>query len=215
SRIRAELGEDTRIVLMLRDPVAAAYSLWRHNTRTAGEDLSFEEALAAEPARLSGEAPVPRGGLPPRYYAYTERVRYAPQVERFLKVFPREQLWIAFYETFFEDPLPEFAELCRFLGVDDTFVPEFRVSNPSGDPRSRVVRDIANRQAWWKAPLKWVLPPTARAMLRHRMNEWNSASPSPSAPSNGGVPPELAALIHERVGDRLQLERTLSRSVPW
>ena len=117
-RIRDGLGGGTRILLLLRDPATAAFSLWRHNARTAGENLAFTDAVAAEERRRAGND-VPRGALPARWYLYTERVCYAPQVKRFLDAFPAEQVRISTYEEFFEDAVTSFADVCRFLGVTE------------------------------------------------------------------------------------------------
>lgn len=215
ARIRDELGGDVRILLMLRDPATAAFSLWRHNVRTAGEELSFGGALEAEKPRRNGEAAVPRGGLPARYYAYTERVRYAAPVRRFVDTFGRDRVRVDIYEEFFRDPPAAFAEICRFLGVDDSFVPAFRVANPSGDPRSRLLRDVANRRAWWKAPLKWILPPRARDRIRHHLNEWNSSARGKTAPAvRAGE--EAAARVRAATADDVrELEALLDRALPW
>ena len=54
SRI-ADIIPEARIVMLLRDPVARAYSHYLHEERRGFEDLPLEEALAAEPSRLAGD----------------------------------------------------------------------------------------------------------------------------------------------------------------
>ena len=46
---------DARLIAVLRDPVERAYSEYRHKVRQGLEDLTFEDALRAEPARIAGE----------------------------------------------------------------------------------------------------------------------------------------------------------------
>jgi hypothetical protein len=207
-RIRETLGPGTRIVALLRDPVEAAWSLWNHTVRTAGETLSFAEALAAEPGRLSGEIPVPPGGAPPRTYAYLERVRYAPQVRRFLDEFGPARVHVAIHEEFFADPAPAYAAVCRFLGVDDGHRPSFDVHNPARAPRWHWLADVLGRRSAWKAPLK-ILPAGVRDRIRHRIDSWN-LSTRPPARLRPEVREELRRVLDP---DVRELERVLGRSL--
>jgi len=47
---------DVRVIVLLRDPVERAYSHYKERVRNGGESLTFDEAIAAEPGRLLGEA---------------------------------------------------------------------------------------------------------------------------------------------------------------
>lgn len=211
-RIRETLGPGTRIIALLRDPVEAAWSIWNHTVRTAGETLSFAEAIAAEPGRLSGAIPAPPGGAHPRYYAYLERVRYAPQVRRFLDEFGPGGVHVAIHEEFFADPAPAYAAVCRFLGVDDGHRPPFDVHSPARAPRWRWLANVVSRRSAWKGPLK-VLPPAVRNRIRHRLDAWNA-----SAPASGGLRPEERAELRRVLDpDVRELERVLGRSLrgPW
>ena len=49
------LSLQARIVMLLRDPVARAYSHYLHEQRRGFETLPLEEALSTEPERLAGE----------------------------------------------------------------------------------------------------------------------------------------------------------------
>ena len=91
---------DARLVALVRDPVDRALSHYQHEVALGREPLSFEDALAAEDERLRGE--VERLLADPRYFSrewwshtYKARGRYAEQLERWLEVFPHEQLLIA------------------------------------------------------------------------------------------------------------------------
>jgi hypothetical protein len=77
-RIRAVLPE-VRIVFMLREPVARAYSNYWHRVLQGAEPLEFAQAVARE-----------RAGERDRFWQlYLKRSLYAEQPERFLAVFPR------------------------------------------------------------------------------------------------------------------------------
>ena len=52
----AEALPEAKIIILLRNPIDRAYSHYQHMVRVGREPLSFEEAIAAEPERLAGEA---------------------------------------------------------------------------------------------------------------------------------------------------------------
>src|SRR5262245_42568124 len=120
-RVRAVVPE-ARLVALVRDPVARAYSQYQHEVALGREPLSFEDALAAEPERTRGE--VERLVADPRAFSrawwdhtYVARGLYAEQLERWLAVFPREQLLVVRSEDLGERPAETYAEILSFLGA--------------------------------------------------------------------------------------------------
>jgi Sulfotransferase domain len=90
---------DVRLVALVRDPVARAYSHYQHEVALGRESLSFDEAIAREEERMEGE--LDRMRADPAYfsyawwnYTYLARGRYAEQLERWLAAFPEEQLLV-------------------------------------------------------------------------------------------------------------------------
>jgi hypothetical protein len=122
-RVRAELP-DARLVVLLRDPAERAHSQFRHERRLGFESLEdFEEALAGEEGRLSGEAErLARDPSAESYahnhHGYLDRGRYAAQLERWFEHFPREQVHVLFSEELFAEPGRVLGELAGFLGLD-------------------------------------------------------------------------------------------------
>ncbi|MGN6611756.1 MAG: sulfotransferase [Angustibacter sp.] len=121
ARVRA-LMPDVRLVVMLRDPVERAYSHYKERVRAGVEDLSFEEALDAEPARLAGE--LERMMTEPGYYSrshdwysYRDRGIYLPQLQRWSEQFPAEQLLVLRSEDFYLDPAAQYDRVVSFLGL--------------------------------------------------------------------------------------------------
>jgi hypothetical protein len=164
------LGPDVKLVAFLRNPIRAAFSAWSYNVMH-GETLSFREALAAEREFLACEAAagVERKVSPrrtaegPAYYA--KSYRYAPQLRRYLEQFGAKQLKVFIFEEFFQPDLPQYAQLCRFLGVSDEFTPEYGIHNPARTYRSDWARRIATQKALWMKPLE-KLPLPVRVRLR-------------------------------------------------
>ena len=88
-----------KLIAILRDPVDRAYSQYQMQLRWGYEHSTFEESLDREEAELEGEL-AKLYGDPPVYstlvnrISYVARGRYAEQLERWLALFPREQLLV-------------------------------------------------------------------------------------------------------------------------
>jgi hypothetical protein len=118
----AGLLPEVRLIALLRDPVDRALSHYQHEVALGREHLAFEAALEQEEQRLGGE--VERMVADPRYFSrawwdhtYLARGRYAEQLERWLAVFPREQLLVVASRDLAERPAETYAEVLRFLGA--------------------------------------------------------------------------------------------------
>jgi len=73
--------------------------------------------------------------------------------------------------------LPLYPDLCRFIGVDDTNLPEERTHNPGGTIRSKWLRTALMEPMIWKEPFKLVIPPRLRIKLSYYLKNWNRVTP--------------------------------------
>jgi hypothetical protein len=129
ARIARDLPE-TRVIVMLRDPVERAFSAHRQETHRGFEVEEFERALELEPERLRGEEE--RLAADPGYvsfhhqhHAYVRRGEYAPQVGRFAQLLGPERVHVLESDSFFADPGPEWDRLLEFLGLEPWRPAEF------------------------------------------------------------------------------------------
>jgi hypothetical protein len=127
SRLRAT-APNAKLILVIRDPVARAWSHHRHETRLGYEDLPFEAAIDAEEERLSGEAErFPSDpfyyGYAHQYWSYAARGRYAEQIRAWTSEFPRDQMLVLELERLVGDWGRSFEAVFDFLGLA-RFVPE-------------------------------------------------------------------------------------------
>ncbi len=114
-----------RIVVMLRDPVRRAFSHHVHNRQSGREDLDFEAAVAAEPARLRGEwrrIVAGRAGAgyvsyAHRMFSYVGRGEYVGQIRVLFDLFGRERVLVVQSERYRRDVQDGYDEVCRFLGL--------------------------------------------------------------------------------------------------
>ena len=119
---------EMKLIAVLRDPVERAHSHWRMVTRHGQESLSFEDALDREESELAPELERLQETQGYRDFpfrtSYVARGRYAEQLERWLALFPREQLLVVLSEDMFADPGGTMDVITRFLGV-----PAFRAES--------------------------------------------------------------------------------------
>ena len=111
-----------RIIALLRDPAHRAWSHWKASRRAGVEQLSFADALTAEPARLAGEEQRIRAdpgyrSIAHRHLSYVSQGRYVGGLTRWLRLFPADQVLILRSEDLFEDPQPLVDEVAHFLGL--------------------------------------------------------------------------------------------------
>lgn len=109
----ADVLPDAKLIAVLRDPVARAYSQYWWERAASLEKRSFEDAVRAE---LRGE---PSDSLP----HFLGGGRYRMHLEAVCKHYPRDSLLVVFMEEMRERPSAVYGEVCRFLGVDDSFTP--------------------------------------------------------------------------------------------
>jgi hypothetical protein len=138
----AEALPQARIIVMLRDPVARAYSHYQHMLFEGLERVpTFEEALALEPKRLEGEeerilADPGYRSFHHQHHSYLARGNYADQIAKLWSLFPREQTLILRSEDFLTDPASGLAQTVEFLGLPAfAFPAELREHNVGRYPK--------------------------------------------------------------------------------
>jgi hypothetical protein len=115
---------DAKLVAILRNPVARAYSAFLHLVRDGRETtVEFGSALREEEARIRDRWE--------HIWHYKRMGFYHEQVKRYYDLFDREQIRLYTYRRFTSEPLSVLQDLFRFLGVDDTFAPDLTVRHNS------------------------------------------------------------------------------------
>ena len=111
--IREHLPE-VRLLFIVREPVARAYSNFLWSTRNGLETLSFEEAIAAEGRR---ESPLPPEKAYARPFDYLARGHYAEFARPYFEAFGPEQVRFFLYEDITLRPQELWQEIQAFLGL--------------------------------------------------------------------------------------------------
>lgn len=159
-----------RLIVMLRNPVERAYSHYQHEVRRGRETLSFEEAIAAEPERLAGEAERLRArpdthSFNHQHFSYLARGRYMEQLEAWTALFPREQFLVLTLDDLIRDPVAAYAQTFAFLGVAPVDLGQLERSNVgryaqmSAETRARLTEHFRPHNerlyAWLGRDLGW------------------------------------------------------------
>lgn len=206
SEIRA-WAPDARILLLLRDPVMMAWSLYKLYCRTGNEDQpTFEAALAAEPERRKA-LQEDRRGLPSGVYfpeglLYTNIGRYAAKVERFFEVFGRDRVHCILFDDFVRDTAAAYRQTLEFLGVDPEFQAELHFQKATLAVRMQAIRQLRDS-----------LPEVRRRLQVEQMKQHESTAPLPP------LSEELTARLRNFFADDVArlgtlLDRDLSAWMP-
>ena len=120
---------NTKIIAVLRHPVARAYSNFLHARRADREPIAdFETAFNKEAERKAQNwSPL---------YHYKDKGYYAKQLQRYFTLFPKENIKVLLFEDLVKDPIKTTQEIFKFLNIDNSFIPDTsKKANVSGTPK--------------------------------------------------------------------------------
>lgn len=119
---------DVKLIALLRNPIDRAYSHYNYIRNADLEELSFEEAIDAEGARLQED----RKSF--EHFSYLARGRYAEQLKRWFKFFDRSQLHVIRAEDFYADPIRTLRSTFWFLEREEIDVDPRKIHNAQSYP---------------------------------------------------------------------------------
>jgi hypothetical protein len=169
---------EARILILLRDPVDLAYSLF------CGRQ--FSSVLSP----LSDQAPSFEAALQADHgmsLSYRALACYAANVARYLETFGREAVQVVWFEELSRDPATAFAGVCRHIGVDPSFRPDVTAQNSGRHTRHpALLRLLVHR------------PPLVRRLGRALVPRWVRARAERALWSAAvGGPPPLDPRVRE------------------
>lgn len=104
------------IVVILRDPVARAYSDWNMFRQFKGHP-KYDHLYDARPFEQAIREELELGA-PPSRTSYLSRGYYAEQLERYYTHFSREQVLVFPYPRFKKEPSPIVSDICSAAGLE-------------------------------------------------------------------------------------------------
>lgn len=129
-----------KFIVILRDPTTRAYSHYQMSRNYyQAEPLTFEEALAAEPARLADELPHMEQdasyiSMADILYGYYALGCYASQLQRWFEYFPISSFLILDSGELSSMPAKVYQQTIRFLGLKEWQPTKFERHNQGHYP---------------------------------------------------------------------------------
>lgn len=154
---------ESRIIIVIRNPVERTFSHYKHLLRDGRETVSFSEALDREQERI--------GKGWEFSWHLTAMGRYHNQIQRYFDHFEPKQIRIFLFEDIKRDMSAVTHELTDFMGLgpyDYDFEQQER--NASGVARSWLLSRAVNWILGYKATINKIIPPaiTHRALQLFR-----------------------------------------------
>lgn len=169
---------DAKLIAILRDPVDRAFSDWWMLYSHGIEELEFEEAVDDnlrrleagcdfdEPSRWAEHLAAIRDSGRLRYRTYLDYGYYVDQIERFLALYPADQLKVVLFEDLVTDPTACVRDIWKFLGLNDDLLLESTAPKNVAVPSQAMGRmiGVASRQG-----LTALIPEAVKRAIRTRL----------------------------------------------
>lgn len=202
-----------RFLVVLRDPVARAYSQYWDQVAAAREQRSFEQAVQDDPASPSEFADLDEIPDPRLVTAYITAGRYSEFLAGWFDRFGRERFCVLIQEELRDDAGAQLEKLWRFLGVTAPPAAELPHANQSSVPVSRtferVFRSLERLPVGFRHAIARGIGYERLRRLDQRLVRANRR-PGEYPPINTAT----AASLHSRFEDEIgRLEALLGRSL--
>ena len=214
-RIHAAIP-NTKLVLILRNPVARAWSHYRFSVATMKEIEPFNNALKLEEERLAH--PIHEHDI---YFSYLQRGRYIEHLVSYLSVFKNEQLHVLFLEDLNKNPKKVITDLSDFLNIEtnDSWDFALRITNQASLVNIKADEDL---EATTKKELKLnrdaadflnsryfkIIPLSIRNSIYRKIEARIGHSTEPET----SIAQELENYFEPY---NMRLEELLGRKLPW
>jgi hypothetical protein len=188
--IKKYLGENVKIIIMLRNPTDRAYSAFQHVSKGLKEQNSFEDALKIEKERMNKES-----SLTPMVM-YREMGLYHDMVKAYKENF--KNVHIVFYEDFRDDTEGEIKKIFKFLELSLSANIDFVSRHNVGGKRwkNEKMKHVFMKNNPLKSALKKAIPKSLRKGVRDKLI---SASTNKVAPMKENTRVKLNEFFKEDV----------------
>lgn len=152
-----EVLPNSKLIVLLRDPVDRTISHYCHEVSEKSELLSIEEALENEERRIEPELMRMQSdefynSEIYRRYSYKKRGIYVDQLVKYLQYFDNARLLIVKSEDLFCDPKNTLRDVFRFLDVDPKVLPSDLTRKNMGSYTNKVSAGIYKELVNYFAP---------------------------------------------------------------
>ena len=191
---------EAKLIVILRNPIDRAFSTYLFLRARLTETITdFSDALNREDSRIEQNWPWP--------WHYKKLGFYHRQLQRYYNLFDSKQIKVYLYDDFRADNIAIMQDMYRFLGVDDSFVPDVSLQyNFSGLPKNKLLQYVLTGPNPIQTALKPLMPTKIRRKIVSRIKRKNLTKPSLS--------PEVREQLVDYYRDEmLQLQQLLGRDL--
>lgn len=129
-----ELNPDSKIIIIIRDPVERTFSNWLHLKRI-GEYHKILKSSFNEQIRFELNSPTNQNIPHLRLYIGN----YSQYIKRYFELFGKEQVKVLIFEEFTKNLTRSMKQICEFLGIKFDFVDLLdEVHNPYVGPKNSI-----------------------------------------------------------------------------
>ena len=166
---------DSKLILILRNPVYRAISAYSYFHKMKLETLSLSEALDKEQERVESDDFRITSEL-----TYVEHGYYGKQLEYIFQKFDKKNVLVLKFEDVQSRPEWAMDQIFSFLDIDPDFTPDFTLLNRTGKVRFKLIQNAFFKKNAFRKFLVNLLDPVfplhKRQKMRLYIKEWNTAS---------------------------------------
>lgn len=163
--------KNQRFVVILRNPIKRAYSLYWNMVAEGIETLGFEEAIDNENNRLNNKYTAKLCSL---RYTYVSSSKYAEQVRAYLKYFNKDQFVFIIFEEFIKDIECSMKSVFDFLGLENIDMIDYDLkSNPFGLPRIKFIHQFIRNPFYLKTKIGKMIHPSIKYRISNNLIQLN------------------------------------------
>ncbi|HET8573281.1 MAG TPA: sulfotransferase [Edaphocola sp.] len=149
--IKDQLGINTKIIIMLRDPIERAYSNYLHQKRLMHEKLDFQEALEREEERI--------GKRYGDFWRYKDHSFYAERCLDYINTFGEKNVKIVIFEDMVKHTQATVKSILDFLEVDSTVLSYniYNIYNKGGVHKENMMTKFLLKPSFFKELVRRIL----------------------------------------------------------
>lgn len=144
-----KFNPETKLIVMLRNPVEVVQALHSQMLRNLDEDISdFDTAWSLQERRALGHD-IPRLCREPKFLQYRDFALFGEQIGRLYQKVPLAQVKIILFSDFIRETRQTYLDVLGFIGVQDDGRINFPRVNINKVNRSRFISRIIHRPPKW------------------------------------------------------------------
>ncbi len=175
-----------KLIIILRNPVTRAFSSWWMFHARRMEPLSFSDAISLEERQILEEHPLESPLAPQIWTQHVQNIQlgrtidvrtylyaghYAYHIQRYLRLFPRENIKLVFSHQLRENPYEILCDIWEFLGVPTNVPPpSFRTENEAISASVRPILKLI--QASGLMPFRKLLPAKSLSWIKRHLSRF-------------------------------------------